>query len=61
MNLRDIKHILQFCTNYNGINLARKAAEKYAEKAKSKLSDLEDNQYKDEAIKFVDFVINRKR
>ncbi len=61
VNGQDIKHIMEFCIKYNGINLAKKAAEKYAEKAKSSLADLAENQYKTEAQKFVDFVINRKR
>lgn len=61
VNGHDIKHIFDFCANYNGINQAKETAVKYAEKAIESLSELEDNQYKEESIKFVDFVINRKR
>jgi len=60
-NSHDVKHIIDFCKRYDGINQARQTAVIYAEKAKKVISDFENTIYKNLAEKFVDYVITRKK
>jgi octaprenyl-diphosphate synthase len=57
----DIKKIISFCEQYGGIRQAYQTAKDYAEKAKQSIASFPDNTYKDNAIKFVDYVISRKK
>jgi octaprenyl-diphosphate synthase len=60
-NNQDVKRIIEFCKEYDGIKLAQETAWNYSVKAKNSIDHFEDNQYKDLAGKFVDYVINRKK
>ena len=61
VNSHDIKHILEFCDKYDGIKLSLDTAKEYAAKAKTNLEIFDDNDYKDAAEKFVDYVIDRTK
>jgi len=60
-NSQDVKRIIEFCKEYNGINLSKQTAKNYANQAKNSIADLPESQYKDVAQKFIDYVINRKK
>jgi octaprenyl-diphosphate synthase len=61
VNSHDIKHILQFCDKYEGITKSLDTAKLYANNAKSSLKIFPDNEYKEVAEKFVDYVISRTK
>lgn len=61
VNSHDITHILEFCEKYEGIAKALETAKAYADKAKYCLKTFPDNQYKEAAKKFVDYVISRTK
>lgn len=61
VNGHDIKHILEFCNKYHGIEKSLQTAKDYAAKAKSNLQMFPDNEYKKVAEKFVDYVISRTK
>ncbi|MCK5032554.1 MAG: polyprenyl synthetase family protein [Calditrichia bacterium] len=61
VNNHDIKHILKFCDKYEGITKSLETAQVYADKAKASLEIFPDNEYKEVAEKFVDYVISRKK
>lgn len=60
-NKHDVKRIIEFCINYDGINSARESAQYYANRAKKSVEYFKDDQYKNVAFKIVDYVINRKK
>ena len=57
----DIKVIVDFCINYGGLQFAEEEVLKYAKKAKESIAHLSNNQYKEIAFKFVDYIIDRKK
>jgi len=57
----DIKEIISFCERYGGLNQAYQTAQQYALLAKQSVEHYPDDQYKDNAIKFVDYTISRKK
>jgi octaprenyl-diphosphate synthase len=61
VNSHDISYILEFCDKYEGISKAFETAKVYADKAKSNLKKFPDNEYKEVAEQFVDYVISRTR
>ena len=60
-NNHDVKRIIEFCKKYEGITKATKTAQLFADKAKTNLSKFPDNEYKEVAENFVDYVISRKK
>lgn len=60
-NNHDVKRIIEFCKTYDGINKASETAQSYAKKAKANLYIFPDNENKDIAKKFVDYVLSRKK
>jgi octaprenyl-diphosphate synthase len=57
----DITQIYKFIQNYGGLQSAREYALSYAEKAKQTLELIKDGHAKENALYFVDYVINRKK
>ncbi len=61
VNQQDIRKIIRFCEEYDGlINAERKMAE-IAIQAKDVISYLPDSREKQNAIKFVDYIVDRKK
>ena len=60
-NTHDVKHIIEFCKRYEGISKAMESANSYAEKAKSNLNIFPENEFKEIALQFVDYVLNRSK
>jgi octaprenyl-diphosphate synthase len=58
---RDINQIYEFIQNYGGLQSARGYALSYAEKAKQTLDLIQNEPAKENALSFVDYVINRKK
>jgi octaprenyl-diphosphate synthase len=58
---KDINKIYQFIQNYGGLQSAREYALSYAEKAKKILDSVQNESAKENALNFVDYVINRKK
>jgi len=61
VNREDIRKIISFNEQYGGLKQAYQAAVAYAEKAKKCIEIYPDNAYKENALKFVDYVISRKK
>ncbi len=61
VNREDIRKIISFNEKYGGLKQAYQAAVAYAEKAKKCIEIYPDNAYKENALKFVDYVISRKK
>jgi octaprenyl-diphosphate synthase len=57
----DIKEIITFCERYGGLKQAYQTAQQYAQIAKQSIEHYPDDRYKDNAIKFVDYAISRKK
>ena len=57
----NLKEILEFVNNYNGIDYSLKAAEEYSQKAKDELNIFEDSESKTSLIDLVDFVTKRDK
>jgi len=57
----DIKKIITFCEKYGGLEKAGKTALDFAARAKDSLRSYADNHNKDNAFKFVDYVITRQK
>ena len=60
-NNHDVKRIIDFCKTYEGIIKATESAQSFADKARSSLNIFPENEYKDSAAKFVDYVLSRKK
>ncbi len=58
---KDIKSIYAFVKTYKGLQAAQDHAYKYAEKAKNCISNLGNGAAKENALNFVDYVIQRKK
>jgi octaprenyl-diphosphate synthase len=58
---RNIKKIIAFCEKYNGIQDAGLRTKELAEKAKSEIAYLPDSPEKENAINFVDYIVDRKK
>lgn len=58
---KDIKRIYAFIKTYKGLQAAQDYAYKYAEKAKKCISNLGNGAAKENALNFVDYVIQRKK
>jgi len=58
---KDINKIYQFIQDYGGLQSAREYAVSYAEKAKMTLAFVQNKSAKENTLKFVDYVINRKK
>jgi octaprenyl-diphosphate synthase len=61
VNNDDIKHIISFSEKYGGLKQAYQAAASFAEKAKACITSYPDNVDKTNAMRFVDYVISRKK
>jgi octaprenyl-diphosphate synthase len=61
VNKEDIRNIISFSEKYGGLKQAYQAAVSFAEKAKKCIEIYPDNPYKENALKFVDYVISRKK
>jgi len=57
----EIKKIVRFCEKYDGIKNAEFKAFELAERAKSNIDYLPDSLEKENARKFVDYIVNRKK
>jgi len=57
----DIEYIIAFNERYGGLEQAYQAAVAFAEKAKTCLNNYPDNPYKENAVRFVEYVISRKK
>jgi len=57
----DVKRIIEFCKTHDGITNAAVTAQSFADKAKSNLKIFPDNEYKEAAENFVDYVLSRKK
>ena len=57
----DITKIYEFIQIYDGLKSAREYALLYAEKAKKTLESIQNESAKENALNFVDYVINRKK
>jgi octaprenyl-diphosphate synthase len=60
-NKNDIAEIIKFSIEYSGLKKAKESARKFAEKAKQNLALFPDSENKNNAIKFVDYVIGRSK
>jgi octaprenyl-diphosphate synthase len=58
---KDINRIYKFIQTYGGLKAARNHVLSYAEKAKQTLAPLRDGTAKENALSFVDYIINRKK
>ena len=58
---RDINRIYEFIQVYGGLQSASEYALSYAEKAKQTLALIQNGPEKENALSFVDYVINRKK
>jgi len=56
-----VKRIIEFCKTHNGITNAAATAQSFADKAKSNLKIFPDNEYREAAENFVDYVLSRKK
>ena len=57
----DVKAVLNFTEHYNGLNKARQEAEKYAHRARENINVFPPSPDKDNVLKFVEYVIQRKK
>ena len=60
-NTHDVKRIIEFCKNHDGIENAKASAQSYADQAKSNLNLFPENEFKEAAKNFVDYVLSRKK
>lgn len=58
---KDVRHIIDFCRDFDGLQLARNRAEVYGQRALESISGYPENDYTKSARKFVDYVLNRKK
>jgi len=58
---QDIKKIFQFCEKYDGITNANRKTIELAEEAKQYIDYLPDSSEKENAIKFVEYIVDRKK
>jgi geranylgeranyl pyrophosphate synthase len=58
---KDTKRIISFCVENEGLTGAKESMEKYAAKAKEHLSLFSQSPEKENAYKFVDYVIGRNK
>ena len=58
---KDIKRIYDFVQTYNGLQAAQDYASEYARKAKKSINNLDNGTAKENALNFVDYVIQRKK
>jgi octaprenyl-diphosphate synthase len=58
---QDVNYIISFCERSGGLQQAYETAVNFAARAKESIDHYPDNPYKDYAIKFVDYVISRKK
>ena len=61
VNKSDIKAIIRFCVENKGIERARQKACFYADKAREQIQDLPLKSTNENALYFIDYVLNRKR
>jgi octaprenyl-diphosphate synthase len=57
----DVKRIYDFTKTYNGLNSAHEYVQKYAERAKQNLSSFDNGQAKENALNFIEYIVNRKK
>jgi octaprenyl-diphosphate synthase len=57
----EIKKIVAFCKQYNGIKQAREKAKAYADIARGQILMLPENPANEDALAFIDYVMKRKR
>lgn len=58
---QDIETIFQFCQKYRGLQLAQDHVLKFANDAKKQIQPFQTGQAKENALKFVDYIIHRKK
>lgn len=58
---KDIEKIVQFSNEYGGLQAAQEAVFRYANNAKEQMDIFDNNPAKENALKFVDYIINRKK
>jgi octaprenyl-diphosphate synthase len=61
VNSQEVRQIIRFCEKYDGINRAHEKILELAEQAKAYISYLPASPDKDNAIKFVDYIVERKK
>ena len=57
----DIETVFTFCKQYHGLQSAQDYVLKYANRAKEKIQQFQAGPAKDNALKFVDYIITRKK
>ena len=58
---RDVKNIIEFCRDFDGLEMAKRKAEIYSQRALESISGYPDSEYKKSAEKFVEYVLARKK
>ena len=58
---KDIQTIINFCIQHGGLQSAQEEVLKYTQRAKDCIDHLPNSRYKEIAIMFVDYIVNRKK